>query len=176
MHTTEAGHKRGMFSSDLLPIYLNDHLAGSTAGSELAKRAASANEGTEYGPFLEDLAGQIEADKAQLEDVMKRLAVKTDALKVGAFWLGEKLGRLKLNGRLLEYSPLSRVIELEGLVAGSTARLSLWRTLAAAAPDEPRIADIDFVHLVQRVEEQIAGLKDHHTSAVEEMLVSSPRP
>ena len=68
------------------------------------------------------------------------------------------------------------MIELEGLIAGSHARLSLWRTLAAAAPDEPRIADIDFVHLVQRVEEQLDGLEDHHARAVKEMLVSSPRP
>jgi hypothetical protein len=43
-------------------------------------------------------------------------------VKIGAGWLAEKLGRLKLNGRLLEYSPLSHLIEradeqLEGLDA-----------------------------------------------------------
>src|SRR4051794_39162831 len=131
-----------MFSSELLPIYLNDHLAGATAGRELAQRAAGANERTEFGPFLEDLAGQIAADHAQLEDVMERLDIGVDNLKVGALWLGENLGRLKLNGRLLDYSPLSRVIELEGLTAGVRGKLALWRTLAAAAPQEPRIADI----------------------------------
>ncbi len=159
-----------MFSSELLPIYLNDHLAGSTAGVDLAKRAAKANEGTEFGPFLKDLAAQIEADRAQLENVMERLAVKPNPVKIGAFWLGEKLGRLKLNGRLLEYSPLSRVIEHEGLISGVNGKRALWKLLATAAPSEPRIGDIDFAHLIARADEQIAGLEKHHSRAAELML------
>ena len=47
-----------MLSSDLLPIYLNDHLAGATAGSGLAHRAAGANEGTEIGDFVRDRAAK----------------------------------------------------------------------------------------------------------------------
>lgn len=159
-------------SRDLLPIYLNDHLAGATAGTDLARRVAGANKGTELGDSLDDLAGQIEADKAQLEDVMTRLGVSRDPLKVGAGWLAEKLGRLKLNGRLLEYSPLSRVIELEGLLAGVNAKIALWRTLAAAAPDEPRIADVNFVHLIARGDEQLETLQALHGEAVEEMLAT----
>jgi len=161
-----------MFSSQLLPIYLNDHLAAGTGGCELARRAAGSNEGTELGDFLADLAAQLQADHAQLEDVMVRLDVGRDQLKVGAGWLGEKVGRLKLNGRLFDYSPLSRVIELEGLIAGVTAKLALWRTLAAAAPTEPRVAEIDFVHLIERAEAQRAALNEHHARAVEAMLAA----
>lgn len=161
-----------MFSSELLPIYLNDHLAAATAGVDLAKRAAGSNDGTEFGEFLHDFAAEAEADRNQLEDIISRLGVKRDELKVGAGWLAEKLGRLKLNGRLLEYSPLSRVIELEGLIAGTHARQSLWRTLAALAPDEPRIADIDFVQLVQRTEEQLDGLTEQHAGAAQAMLAA----
>ena len=36
--------------ADKLAIYLNDHLAGSTVGLELAKRAAGANEETPMVP------------------------------------------------------------------------------------------------------------------------------
>ena len=104
---------------------------------------------------------------------MTRLDVTRDPLKVGAGWLAEKLGRLKLNGRLLEYSPLSRVIELEGLIAGVNAKVALWRTLAAAAADEPRIAEIDFVQLIARGEEQLEGLKQHHADAIALMLAAS---
>jgi hypothetical protein len=156
----------------LLPIYLNDHLAAATAGCDLARRSAGSNDGTELGGFLSRLAGEAEADRAQLEEVMDLLEVRRDPLKVGGAWLGEKLGRLKLNGRLLEYSPLSRVIELEALLAGVTAKLSLWRTLAAAAPAEPRIAAIDFVQLTQRAEEQRDGLREHHAGAIETMLAA----
>lgn len=159
-------------SRDLLSIYLNDHLAGATAGGELARRAAESNEGTELGDSLAYLAAQIEADRAQLEDVMARLEVSRDPLKVGAGWLAEKLGRLKLNGRLLDYSPLSRVIELEGLTAGVNAKIALWGTLAAAAPDDPRLADVNFVHLIARGEEQLETLQTHHADAVETMLAA----
>lgn len=159
-------------SRELLPIYLNDHLAAATGGSDLAHRAAGSNEGTELGEFLSDLAAQIDADRAQLEDVLARLDVTRDPVKTGAVWLAEKLGRLKLNGRLLEYSPLSRVIELEGLIAGVNAKIALWRTLAAAAPDEPRIADVNFVHLIARGEEQLEGLERHHGDAVATMLAA----
>jgi hypothetical protein len=159
-----------MFSSELLPIYLNDHLAGAGTGLELARRAAKSNQDTELGDFLRDLAAQIEADRAVLEDVMARLDVTRDQLKIGAGWLAEKLGRLKLNGRLLEYSPLSRVVELEGLIAGVNGKRALWKVLAAAAPSEPRIADIDVSHMIARAEEQLAGLESHHSRAAELML------
>jgi hypothetical protein len=160
-------------SSELLPIYLNDHLAAGTAGCDLARRAAGANQGTELGDFLDWFAGEAEADRAQLEDVMHRLEVSRDPLKVGAGWLAEKLGRLKLNGRLLEYSPLSRVVELEALIAGTMARLSLWRTLAVAGADEPRLSDIDFVAFVERAGEQLNGLIRHHGGAIDAMLATA---
>jgi hypothetical protein len=164
-----------MFSSELLPIYLNDHLTGSTFGHELAQRAASQNRGTELGDFLEDLAAQIAADRAQLEDVMARLDVGRDVIKVNAGWVAEKVGRLKLNGRLRDYSPLSRVLELEGLISGINGKLALWRALAIAAPQEPRVADVDFVQLIARAEEQLAGLWDHHSHAIAAMLAADAR-
>jgi hypothetical protein len=101
---------------------------------------------------------------------MHRLGVSRDPLKIGAGWLAEKLGRLKLNGRLFDYSPLSRVVEMEALIAGTMARLSLWRTLAAAA--EPRLDDIDFVLLVERAGEQLTGLIRHHGGAIDAMLAT----
>jgi len=161
-----------MFSSELLPIYLNDHLAGATAGRDLARRTASANEGSEFGPPLVDLAAQIDADRDQLVNVMGALEVGEDQIKVGAGWLAEKLGRLKLNGRLVGYSPLSRVIEIEGLAGGVRAKLPLWRTLAAAATTDPRLAEFDFVHLTSRAEEQIERLDELHTQAVEVMIAA----
>jgi hypothetical protein len=162
-----------MFSSQLLPIYLNDHLAGATGGVELARRAAGANQGTELGDFLTDFAAEAQAHRVQLEDVMARLQVGRDQLKVGAGWLAEKVGRLKLNGRLLEYSPLSRVLELEGLIIASQGRESLWRALALTAADEPRLAGIEFGDLLEQTIEQLETLKQHHAAAVETMLAAA---
>jgi hypothetical protein len=161
------------FSRELLPIYLNDHLAGATGGCELARRAAAQNQGTELGAFLNDFAGEAEAHRAKLEEVMARLDVRRDHFKVAGGWLAEKAGRFKLNGRLLEYSPLSRVIEVEGLIIASQGRESLWRALAVLAPEEPRIVDIDFVTLVADAERSTKELMEHHVRAVAEMLAAS---
>ena len=61
---------------------------------------------------------QIEEDVDSLQEVMDRLDVKPDRVKEAMGWTAEKLGRLKLNGQLLGYSPLSRLVELEGLMLG----------------------------------------------------------
>ena len=58
-----------------LRIYLNDHLAGSVAGIELARRALAANAGNEYGRLLDRVLAEIEEDQQALRDVMARLEV-----------------------------------------------------------------------------------------------------
>ena len=115
----------------LLGIYLNDHLAGSVVGVELAKRAASNNEGSELGDFLAELAEDIEEDRDTLKSVMNHFGVTENRVKMPIAWAAEKVGRLKPNGQITGYSPLSRLIELEGLALGVTGKLALWRSLAA---------------------------------------------
>ena len=99
-----------MADDKYLHIYLNDHLAGATAGVELARRAASNNEGTEFGDFLETIATEIDEDRVSLEEIMDAVGATKDHIKQGAAWFAEKLGRLKLNGQILGYSELSRLI------------------------------------------------------------------
>jgi hypothetical protein len=109
--------------SKYLATYLNDHLAGATFGVELVRRAAGENKGSELGVFLSQLAREIEADRG----------VRTDRAKVAIGWAAEKMGRLKPNAQLRGYSPLSPLIELEGLLAGIQGKLSMWRALADVA-------------------------------------------
>ena len=52
---------------DRLAIYLNDHLAGATAGTDLARRAASSNRDTAYGRVLAEVAEEIEGLSLGLE-------------------------------------------------------------------------------------------------------------
>lgn len=91
---------------ELLAIYLNDHLAGATLGVELARRLRGSNEDDPgFGPVLAEVCAEIEADRETLKAVMDRLGVSQSKLKPLAAVLGERLGRLKLNGRLWSYSP-----------------------------------------------------------------------
>ncbi|WP_223634503.1 hypothetical protein [Corallococcus sp. EGB] len=142
-----------------LGIYLNDHLLGSTVGLDLAKRTERENRSNPVGQYLATLIPLLEQDRATLLTVMAALEVRVDPLKVGGAWLAEKLSRLKLNGSWLRYSPLSRLVELEGLCVGSHGRVSLWRTLERMSAREPRLARFDFVFLAERADGQLETLQ-----------------
>lgn len=155
----------------LLATYLNDHLAGATVGRELARRAASSNRGSDLGGFLEELAAEIDSDRDALIEVMGALEVGTDRLKVLGGWAAEKIGRLKPNGRLLGYSPLSRLIELEGLLLGVRGKLALWLALKEIQGEHPALLEVDLMELAARAESQIGGLEPYRLSAAREALL-----
>ena len=94
---------------ELLGIYLNDHLAGATLGVELAHRMARSHTGPGAGSTMERLAAEIAQDRSALQEIMAGLGVPARGYKVCAGWIGEKVGRLKLNGRLGSRSPLSNL-------------------------------------------------------------------
>jgi hypothetical protein len=141
----------------LLAIYLNDHLAGATGGVELARRARASNRGAKLGEALEEICAEIEADRATLERVMAQLEVKRNGAKVAGAWAAEKLGRLKLNGRLRGYSPLSRLIELEMLHIGVTGKIQLWQALQET--QSARLAQFDLPGLIERAKSQRAAIE-----------------
>lgn len=163
-------------SDVLLAIYLNDHLAGSTVGRELSRRSAGSNRGTPYEPFLSGLAREIGEDRRSLLAIMDALGVRVDRLKAAAAWGGEKLGRLKLNGQLRGYSPLSRVVELEGLVLGVYGKRGLWITLRELARDRPVLIVDELVGLRARAESQLDGLETHRLQAIADALGPGGQP
>jgi hypothetical protein len=142
-----------------LYTYLNDHLGGAAAGVELVRRLARSNRGTRYGPPLEEIALQIEEDIDRLRDIMARFDVEEDRVKQTVASAAEKVGRLKLNGQLLGYSPLSRVVELEGLMLGVTGKLALWVVLNENYADDPRLSGVDLPRLIARAKEQRTTLE-----------------
>jgi hypothetical protein len=153
---------------DRLSIYLNDHLAAATAGVELARRTAQSNRSTTYGPVLHALAQEIEEDRRTLLEIMDRLSVRPHRLKVAVLWGAEKAGRLKLNGELLRYSPLSRLEEIEGLAVGVEGKLALWQTLRQTHGEDERLREIDLEDLVKRARSQRRRLERQRWSAVDE--------
>jgi hypothetical protein len=149
-----------------IAIYLNDHLAGATVGAELARRAAGNNRGSPYGQFLEELATEIRADRESLLAIMRSLRVRVDRVKVSAAWAAEKLGRLKLNGRLRGYSPLSRLVELEALTLGVSGKLALWRALDQLEPQRPELSKEVLRDLIARAQRQLDSLEQQQRNAV----------
>lgn len=156
----------------LLATYLNDHLAGSVAARELVRRAAGSNKGTSYGAFLKRLGREIDEDHDALLALMGSLDVGVDRAKVAAGWTAEKLGRLKPNGRLISYSPLSRVVEFEALLLGVRGKLAGWEALEELRPQEPAMAAADLPLLIKRAEKQLSQIEEHRRRAVLEALGS----
>lgn len=148
----------------LLQIYVGDHLAASAGGIALARRCQRNNRGTALGTVMEAIADEIQADARVLSEIATELGARRSRVKRVAVIVGERLARLKLNGRLGSYSPLSRVIELEGLMAAIDMKRSLWRSLAAS-PFAPMLARFDLAALVERAADQRRRLVVHHEQA-----------
>jgi hypothetical protein len=142
-----------------LATYLNDHLGAAAGGVELARRLVKENEDNEYGPPLRRALREIEEDIASLRDIMTRMRIEEDRVKQAAAWSAEKAGRLKLNGQLLGYSPLSRLVELEGLMLGVSGKVALWVVVNEHYGEDPRLAGVDFPDLIARAKDQRVRLE-----------------
>ena len=149
----------------LLRIYLNDHLMGATVGVQLARRCLRNNDGTPLGDFLRQLAEEVAEDRADLLRIMAALQLPVRGAKVALATVGERVGRLKLNGRLRGYSDLSRLWELEGLSAAVDLKHGLWRTLQAVPAAAPPDGVVDLDRLIERATAQREALETHRLAA-----------
>ncbi len=118
-----------------LAIHLNDHLAAALATREVAKRMASQYGRSDLGELARGLLPPLDEDLRTIDAVMVGAGVARDRFKPALAWGAEKAGRLKLNGHVTGKSPLSPLVELDGLSLGIEASVLLWRNLAAVATE-----------------------------------------
>ena len=154
----------------MVGIYLNDHLAGATAGTELAHRMAQSHKDQEEGSDLMGLAAEIGRDRGALLGMMASLGVAVRGYKVGAGWIGEKAGRLKLNGRLLARSPVSDLEELELLRLGVEGKAAGWRTLRVQADTDKRLDARRLDELISRANSQAAQIEELRVRAASRVI------
>jgi hypothetical protein len=160
----------GPSETSMLGIYLNDHLAGATAGTELAHRTARPlGDGQDRGT-LRRLAAEITQDRAALLDIMAALGIKVRRYKVGAAWIGEKAGRLKFNGRLFARSPLSNLEEPEMLRLGVEGKAAGWRTLRTLADMDTCLDPARLDELISRARRQAELLEDLRVAAAGQVV------
>jgi hypothetical protein len=160
--------------TDLLGVYLNDHLAGATTGTGLARRmVASAGPGTESARILGELAGEIADDRSSLLKIMSTLGIAVRGYKVFAAWAGQHAGRLKLNGHLLTRSPLSSLEETEMLRLGVEGKAAVWRTLRVLADTEGRLDPRWLDELIARADRQSSVLEGMRASLAGQVLTAA---
>jgi hypothetical protein len=144
-----------------LRIYLEDHVAGATAGSHRASRLAEAEASSPDGPVLKTFATDVATDLEALVTLMEAMGLQPSKLKAGLASVGEKLGTLKPNGRLAERSPLSTIVEIEAMQMAVRGKRSLWETLQRAMPVHTAI---DLGELIQRADDQAKVLDGLHAA------------
>jgi hypothetical protein len=159
-----------------LSIYLNDQLAAGMLWREVARRAQRNNSGTPFGEVLAGVSAGIAEDVETFQGIMRRLGIWMNPVKIGIAVGAERLGRLKLNGRLGTYSPLSRFVELDFLAMGIEGKKLLWTTLRDLAGLASRVPDVDFDDLIKRAERQRADLEPFRVRAGIEALAAPGRP
>jgi len=148
-----------------LRIYMDDQLALGVGWRELARRAQVSNQGTELGDALTRVARGITEDVATFQDIMRRLGMRPSRIKTSLAVAAERAGRLKPNGRVRSYSPLSRFEELDGLAMGLDAKRLLWANLRDLAGLGAGLPDVDFDELIRRAERQRDALMPFHADA-----------
>jgi hypothetical protein len=158
----------------LLGIYLNDHLAGATAGTGLAHRMAVAAHQPPTGGTLRRLAVEISMDRETLLEFMAALGVPVRAYKLWAAWAGEKAERLKPNGRLLSRSPLSSLEELEILRLGVEGKAAGWRTLRVLADRDSRLDPARLDDLIARARRQADQIEELRVAAADQVITADP--
>lgn len=159
-----------------LAVYLRNHDAAAGAGHQLFVRVARSQRGRAHGDRVAGLADRVGEDVATLRTLMAELGVRRAPLMVGMMRAGEWAGRLKPNGSLVRRTPLTDLIEVEGLLDAVHAKAAGWGALRAAGPYEDVGLDIDerLAGLAERAEDQLSELRQIHT-AVADAVLRDPR-
>ena len=149
--------------TDPLHVYLRNHAAAARAGHDLIRRTAASQRHRPYGEDLRQLVVESQEDLDALDGLMRRLGVRADRVAATALRLGERVGRLKPNGRLVRRSPVSDLVELEGVLSGLQLKAAGWRALLVAG-----VADrdeLDVADLLARAERQLERTTTVHRQA-----------
>jgi hypothetical protein len=158
--------------SDLLAIYLNDHLAASAGGVALARRVAGSRSGP-TADAMRRLEQQLTEDRDALVSIAQRLGVRRTFYKEPVAVVAERLGRLKPNGAVVRRSPLSDVVEYEGLALAIDANRAVWRTLRGLTATRSELDAAELDALIARVGEQAEQVERCHGDAARQAFVHS---
>lgn len=145
----------------LLELYLADHLSGATAGLNRIESMSRSYANTELSPGLDLLREQITAERNVLLEIIGSLGLRRRSLRQGLAWAAERLGRLKLNRRVVRTSAMTPLLELELMHSAVAGKVGGWLVLDEYGEDLGLGAGMT-TELVERAERQLATLRELH--------------
>lgn len=154
-------------SLDLLGIYCNDHLAASAGGIELVKRMLGRHSGTPYEEHLTRLLSELREEQDAVRGTMAALGLPVRQYKLLASWVGEKLARGKLNGRILSRSPLSDLVEFEFIATAVLGKRAGFETLRIIADVDSRVDAALMDRLINQADQQHEWLSEARREVAE---------
>jgi hypothetical protein len=137
-----------------LETYLNDHLAGSRLGVDLAERLRDMTKGTPREATMATLATEIAEDRDKLSELMERVGATENQVKQATAWVAEKASRLKLSGVGSGDDDYGLFLSLETLSLGVAGKLGLWEALLQHAPGHDGLDPVVLGELAARARKQ----------------------
>jgi len=150
-----------------LTIYLQNHEAAAGAGTDLFARMSRSQRGRPWGPAVVDVAEEVAQDLQTLRGLLRSSGVRPDTVSSLALRAGERVGRLKPNGRIVRRSPLSDLVEVEAGLDAVQAKATGWAALRVAYRSDP---PIDLDELTRRADDQIARMRSVHARVTAAVL------
>jgi hypothetical protein len=133
--------------------YLNDHLAGSIAGVEIARRCAQDTDDQELKQALRRMMGEIDEDRLALTSIMAAMnvtpSIKKQALATVSAWISWATASAGLGDQ-----EVRRLRDLEALCVGVWGKRLLWGALARLPADQGTVASSVLDRLARRAEDQ----------------------
>jgi hypothetical protein len=134
-------------------VYLNDHLAGATAGLELVKQAAERHDG-DLGEFFAQLADEIAGDHNTLTSLMDQMGAHASGAKEVLAKAGSVVSETKFSGESMDDPEFGTFLTLETLSIGVEGKLCMWKALKVVEDEYPELKSVDIDTLTERAQSQ----------------------
>jgi hypothetical protein len=170
----DVGGNSIVMDEQMLATYLDDHLAAATGAIRIAERVAHDHEGTAFGDQMLDLTRELEADRAALGDVRKRLEFEETLVKKAVGLSGAFFSWAR--DRTPVSSTPSLLEDLETLAIGVWGKRLLWGTLGRVAKRDPNLDVVDLELFSLRAEAQERELLRIRADAILDELELEPDP
>ena len=150
--------------------YLEDHLAGSEAGIDVARRLRRRHAGGPVGIAMVELLEDLTADQQALRDAIRHLDTRPTPSAVTR--IAGLMGSVVTWTRRMLHAPVPSLLEdLETLAVGVWGKRLLWGALARKAMVDPRLAELPIEHLVASAEAQereLLRLRDEELGSLQQ--------